>query len=148
MYKRILVPLDGSRRAETILSHVEKLAHGIGAEIVFIQVVRPPMVIGRDAAELKAFPQKLEKLLEEARQYLEGISGKFSEKGIASRTLVVTGPVVKEIMSAARRKSADLIAICSHGRGGLARLFYGSIAAGILQQADRPLLLIRSRKET
>ena len=148
MYKKILVPLDGSSRAETIMPHVEKMAHGFGSEVIFVRVVRPPKVIGRDSAELKAFSQRFEKLLEEAQRYLKVISGTFREKAIASQSLVVTGPVVKEILSAARRKNADLIAICSHGRGGLSRFFYGSVAAGILQQADRPMLVIRSRNDS
>jgi nucleotide-binding universal stress UspA family protein len=58
---------------------------------------------------------------------------------------VESGNVVETIIRVAAEESADLIAMASHGRGGLSRVFYGSVAAGTLQQVDRPLLLIRSR---
>ena len=55
------------------------------------------------------------------------------------------GPVVKEILDFAEEEKVDLIALSSHGRTGLSRLFYGSVAAGILHQVDRPLLVIRAQ---
>jgi nucleotide-binding universal stress UspA family protein len=55
--------------------------------------------------------------------------------------------VVEGIIAVAASEEVDLIAMASHGRGGLARVFYGSVAAGVLQRIDRPLLLIRSRKD-
>ena len=57
------------------------------------------------------------------------------------------GLVVKTIIDAAKRENADLVAMASHGRSGLSRAFYGSVAAGVLQGIDRPLLIIRSRHE-
>jgi len=53
--------------------------------------------------------------------------------------------VVDAILQSAEQEKVDLIAMSSHGRGGLARVFYGSVAAGLLQRVDRPLLIIRSR---
>jgi nucleotide-binding universal stress UspA family protein len=53
--------------------------------------------------------------------------------------------VVETVISVAQRENADLIAMASHGRSGMSRVFYGSVAAGVLQQIDRPMLLIRSR---
>jgi nucleotide-binding universal stress UspA family protein len=53
---------------------------------------------------------------------------------------------VKAILDAAKSENADLLAMASHGRSGLSRTFYGSISAGVLQRIDRPLLLIRSRR--
>ena len=61
-----------------------------------------------------------------------------------AKSFVEQGPVVGTILNVAEREQVDLIAMASHGRTGLARVFYGSVAAGILQQVDRPLLLIRS----
>ena len=57
---------------------------------------------------------------------------------------VADGPVVTSIINIASQEDVDLIALASHGRSGLARVYYGSVAAGILQRVDRPLLLIRS----
>ena len=66
------------------------------------------------------------------------------KKGIESRMLTAQGPVVEAIINAAQRESADFIAIASHGRGGISRVFYGSVATGVLHRVDRPLLLVRS----
>jgi nucleotide-binding universal stress UspA family protein len=76
--------------------------------------------------------------------YLAAQQGEFREKGIEAKTLVVPGAIVAEIIDAAEREGADLIAMASHGRTGLARVFYGSVAAGVLHRVDRPLLLVRS----
>jgi len=64
--------------------------------------------------------------------------------GNLNRKRVEIGPVVETIITVAEGEGADLIAMASHGRTGLSRVFYGSIAAGVLQRVDRPLLLIRS----
>ena len=71
----------------------------------------------------------------------------FREKGIASKVIVERGSVVKSIITAAENEDVDLIAFASHGRTGLQRVFYGSVAAGVLHQVDRPLLIIRARSE-
>jgi len=154
MYGKILVPLDGSKRAERILPHVEELARLYGAEVVFLQViVWPPVVSGYvvspfDEGECRKESLKQKK---DAESYLASWESNLREKGISARTLLGYGPVVEAILDTAKHEGADLIALASHGRSGLSRVFYGSVAAGILHRADRPLLLIRSRgheKET
>jgi nucleotide-binding universal stress UspA family protein len=85
-----------------------------------------------------------DRLLAEIKRYLSTLVDELRERGIAARYVVANGPVVKSILDVAERENADLIAMASHGRTGLARVFYGSIAAGVMQQADRPLLLVRS----
>ena len=91
------------------------------------------------------YQQKFEQWTTQAESYLAGLQGEFREKGIEAQARVVHGPVVEAIIKAAEREDADLIAMASHGRSGLAQVFYGSVAAGVLHRADRPLLLIRSR---
>ncbi|HUV92071.1 MAG TPA: universal stress protein, partial [Anaerolineales bacterium] len=66
------------------------------------------------------------------------------QKGIQAKSFVEQGPVVKTIINVAEREGVDLIAMASHGRSGLSRVFYGSVAAGVLNQVARPLLLIRA----
>jgi nucleotide-binding universal stress UspA family protein len=150
MYTTILVPLDGSKRAERILPYVEKLALGFDANIIFLQVIESGMsYIGPytyyTEAELELHETK--RLIEEAETYLGGLQGEFREKGIQSKFLVAEGSIVKTIINVAEREGAELIAMASHGRTGLARVFYGSVAAGVLHQVDRPLLIIRSEGE-
>ena len=148
MYKTILVPLDGSKRAEAILPHVEELAQRYHAKVVFIRVVGVAPLVGRpDGAIVALQQQELALRTQAAESYLFALQGEFREKGIEAATRVVYGPVVEEIIRAAEREAADLIAMASHGRTGLLRVFYGSVAAGVLHRIDRPLLLIRSWNE-
>lgn len=146
MYKKILVPLDGSKRAEAILPHVEELAQLYEAKVIFFQVVEsPPLVVTPGQPDLVHHRQELERLMEEVGLYLKTIQGEFQQKGIEARMELGQGPVVGAIIDAAERLDVDLIALASHGRSCLAQVFYGSVAAGILHRIDRPLLLIRSQ---
>jgi len=145
VYNSILVPLDGSKRAEAILPHVEELAQRYEAEVIFIRVLEPAtVVVGLEGTHLAMYQEGLERQAQQAESYLAALQREFSEKGIEARTCVAHGPVVEAITDAAEREDVDLIAIASHGRSGLSQVFYGSVAAGVLHRVDRPLLLIRS----
>ena len=146
MYHKILVPLDGSKRADRILPHVEDLARRYKAKIIFLQVVEHKAITTPEGAFITLSDQEFVEAKKQAETHLKGIQGEFREKNIESRTHVVFGPVVEGIISMATQEGADLIALASHGHGGLSRVFYGSVAAGLLHRVDRPLLIIRSRK--
>jgi nucleotide-binding universal stress UspA family protein len=147
MYSTILVPLDGSERAEAILRHVEDLAGRYSATVILLQVVEPvPLTMGLETSYV-VYREEFERRMRQAESYLAGLQGEFREKGIEARTSVVSGLVVGAIINAAEYESADLVAMASHGRTGLSQVFYGSVAAGVLHRIDRPLLLIRSRDE-
>ena len=146
MYTTILAPLDGSHRAEKILSHVELLAEKFGATLVLLRVIEP---LAAELATYAVVPTydagQPTRLQEEANAYLADLQSKYAKKGIATKTCVENGAIITSILAVAEREKADLIAMASHGRTGLARVFYGSVAAGMLNQADRPLLLIRAQ---
>lgn len=145
MYQKILIPLDGSSRAEAILQHVEPLALNLGAEFYLLQVIDPVAgAAGLDGLSLDVLHEMIDQEAEQANSYLERICGALAAKKIKSTPVVRYGPIVQTIIETANDKSVDLIALASHGRSGLARIFYGSVAAGILQRADRPLLIIRA----
>jgi nucleotide-binding universal stress UspA family protein len=145
MYKTILVPLDGSKRAEAILPHLEELAISKAAKVIFLQVFEPaPTVIDPEVASVYQYQKGLDQLAEESKKYLKRLQEEFLGKGIQTTICVVNGPVVENIIDVAEKENADLIAIASHGRTGLSRVFYGSVAAGVLHRIDRPLLIIRS----
>lgn len=144
MYSIILVPLDGSRRAQRILPDVEELSKRFGATIVFLRVVGSEAGHGQTA---DFYIEALERALDEAKLYLSGIQGEFSKRGFQVRTVVERGPVVNTIINVAKREKVDLIAMASHGRTGLLRAFYGSVAAGVLNKVDRPILLIRADED-
>jgi len=146
MYHKILVPLDGSKRAEKILPHVEGLAKRYKAKVILLQIVEYKALNTTEGAFINLSDQEFEQAEKQAETYLKGIQGEFRGKNIESRTHVINGPVVEGIISIAAQEGVDLIALASHGRGGLSRVFYGSVAAGLLHRVDRPLLIIRSRK--
>jgi nucleotide-binding universal stress UspA family protein len=146
MYKTILVPLDGSKRAEAILPHVEELAQRYEAKVIFMRVVElPPLMVLPGRPDIEHHQHEVERWMEKAELYLRAHQGAFRQKGIKAEVELGHGPVVGAIIDAAKQRDADLIALASHGRGGLAQVFYGSVAAGVLQRVDRPLLLIRSQ---
>jgi nucleotide-binding universal stress UspA family protein len=146
MYATILVPLDGSSRAERILPHVEKLAQDSGSKVIFLQVLSPDSIIDKHSTISDLNLDRLNRKLTEAESYLKSWRGEFRQKGITARQVVKHGPIVDTILEVAEENDADLIAMASHGRGGLERVFYGSVTAAVLQRIDRPLLLVRSRK--
>lgn len=145
MYHTILVPLDGSKRAEAILPHVEELARRYEARVIFLRVVEPVVVADAGWADLQLSQQVYDEQVGQTEAYLAGLKGEFREKGIRARTRVGHGSPVDAIIAAAEAEVADLVALASHGRTGLARAFYGSVAAGVLNRVDRPLLIVRSR---
>jgi nucleotide-binding universal stress UspA family protein len=151
MYRTILVPLDGSDVAEAILPFVEELAKLFGSTVILLQIMELPHLIGLPKGEIyDALPQmtpaEVNQQLGETRRYLDGVVARLEAHGIAAGALVEYGPVVVTIMRIARQEEASLIAMASHGRGGPADVYYGSVAAGVLQRIDRPLLIVRAQK--
>ncbi len=151
MYKSILVPLDGSKRAEAILPHVEQLANHYGSEVVFLRVFEMPhltSVLASADDEYEALPhlsrEQLRALKSDAQDYLRGVCEKMTSAGISARYRVEYGPIAATIINTAVDENADLIAMASHGSSGIAGVYYGSVAAGVLQRVDRPLLIVRA----
>jgi nucleotide-binding universal stress UspA family protein len=145
MYQSILIPLDGSKRAERILTHIDPLARHFNSRLILLRVVEPDLGGGgTQGTPAEFFLQAYDRNLDDAKAYLSGLQGEFRSRGMQARTLVERGPVVSTIIRIARQEEADLVAMASHGRTGLSRAFYGSVAAGVLHRIDRPLLLVRA----
>jgi nucleotide-binding universal stress UspA family protein len=129
-----------------IRPHVRELASRFQATVILIAVVEP-MTYADGMGE--TFPviseEAVKAKIDQAQKYLDGVAAKLRDKGIACKKLVSRGPVVESIIRAAEAEEADLIAMTSHGHGGLTRLFYGSVAAGILNRVETPLFIVRSR---
>jgi nucleotide-binding universal stress UspA family protein len=145
MYRTILVPVDGSKRAEAILSHVEHLVKDNNARVIFLKVEEDALLLERDeVVNTERYLEAYQQRLELSNAYLNTLKDKFLGQGINAATQMVSGSVVKAILGVAEETGADLIALATHGFGGLARVSYGSVAAGVLQAARIPILLIRS----
>ncbi len=148
MYQTILVPVDGSKRAEAILSHVEKLGRIQEARVVLLKVEEEFIFLERDEViDVAKYRNDLEKRRQNSDAYLQSLRSRLREKGIHAETRLAYGTVVKAILAAAAGIRADLIAIASHGISASPRASYGSVAAGVLQGAGIPVLLIRSAND-
>ena len=148
MYSTILIPLDGSKRAEVILSHVEEMARKMGSRIILLTCVEQEPVHTGDL-EISAMVKRDEDMGQRTKittSYLQEVQMKLEQQGIQVSTTIMQGPPVKAILAVAAQENVDMIAIASHGRSGLGRVFYGSVAAGVLQRVDRPLLIIRAKE--
>jgi nucleotide-binding universal stress UspA family protein len=147
LYKTILVPLDGSERAQAILPHVESLALSLKSVVILLYVDETAgLMLGRDEViDVNDFLEKRHARIKENRAYLQNIVDRWRPVGIEARISTASGSVVAGILDTAEREKADLVAMASHGQGGSKRTFYGSVAVGVLNRIDRPLLLIRSR---
>jgi len=126
---RVLVPLDGSEVAETILGPVGALGRVLSLEFTLLRVVGPG---ARDSSAD----------CEVSRSYLQAVRTRLGIRGV-SATHVVVGDPAESIDAVARQRDADLIAMGTHGRGGVARAVLGSVAEQTLRRVGVPLLLVR-----
>jgi nucleotide-binding universal stress UspA family protein len=137
---RILVPLDGSGFAEAVLDPVDDLAETLRAELVLLRVVEPRLTTYADPTGHTLVDPTLE--LARGGAYLEGVAKRLRSKSRLVNTMEGFGQVADAILNAARESEADLIALTTHGRGGLTRLVFGSQATALVQRAETPLLLV------
>ncbi|HXG61848.1 MAG TPA: universal stress protein [Planctomycetota bacterium] len=126
--RTVLVPLDGSGLARGVLPWVRELASIVRARVVLLRVVEP----GPAGAER-----------EEAERDLSQAARLLAEAAVATETLVEEGDPATMILATARRRPADLIAMTTHGRTGLARLAAGSVTERVLRGAGVPVLALR-----
>jgi nucleotide-binding universal stress UspA family protein len=139
---RVLVPLDGSAVSQEILTPTAELASMLSAEIRLVSVVEPPVVISAYGDTL--VPPDPEAELAEAERSIQEIATQLRSRTaqpVAVR--VAYGDAVATITQIARDEHADVIAMGTHGRSGVARLVMGSVATRVLQCSGVPLLLHR-----
>ena len=143
MFERILVPLDGSAKAELILSQVARILQREDSEILLLRVVDVPAAVGR--VNLREF-RDLER--EEAQKYIHQLARKFREKGVKVHGKVAEGSPAEVILETARTEGSTMIAMSTHGRTGLARWALGSVTEKVARASTVPLLLVRSFRRT
>jgi nucleotide-binding universal stress UspA family protein len=141
MYRKVLVPLDGSQLAECALSHVKKMAReGCVGEIIFLHVVdiHPLALIeGFDITTIQ------KSNFDCSRSYLDQLQAQFRKEGIEVKTELLKGSAAQEIAEYANQEGVDLIVIATHGYTGMKRLMFGSVALMVLHDSHVPVLLIR-----
>ncbi len=143
--RTILVPLDGSPLAEKVLPLAKKVALAKGASLLLLRVIPPAAVHERELyfadATTKARSEQATSNL--AQHYLERLQLRLRHEGVPTSIKVLLGSSAQTILEVAAGESIDLITICTHGRSGVNRWVYGSVAGQVLHGARCPLLLVR-----
>ncbi len=148
MYKRILVPLDGSEQAESVLPHVRTLAENTWAEIILLRViVDPPArnLLFRRPGQGLAEPE-VDDVRILVHGYLERLAEKLRARNLKVSTEVCTGSAADTILGCAENLHADLIVMSTHGESGPTLWLQDNTTQQVTQQARIPVLLIGSAR--
>jgi len=161
MFRKILVPLDGSKLAECALPYAEELAKGCGVEeITLVSVTEQVKAQVRGAPEARQLSHSREdpgvqregiettvtfgKKKKQAEKYLHRIAKRFGESGVKVRIEVLCWPPADSIASYAAKNDVDLIIMSSHGRSGVSRWTHGSVAERVFRASCVPVLMIKA----
>ena len=150
MFQHILVPLDGSPLAEAALGPALALADKFGSEITLLRVSVQPYLPtdGLNASYADLIAGLREQALADARTYLATQQGSLRQQGYSVHAQVTElEPVAEAILNVAEADKVDTIVMSTHGRGGLSRWVYGSVADRVLRHAHVPVLLIRPENQ-
>ena len=147
-YKHILVPLDGSKLAETALDDALTVADLSQAEITLLQVVQPTEhVIGLNTDHPVYLDQQWASQKAIAQDYLADVQQQLKGTKISINSSIEMGPAAETIIDYATDYPVDLIVMATHGRSGIQRWVFGSVAEKVLRRANVPILLVRARQE-
>jgi nucleotide-binding universal stress UspA family protein len=151
VYQRILVPLDGSALAEQVLPYVQTLAERFDSTLLLLRAtLSPASVIASTAVATEPMaaaaidPTPIVEAAEGvAVDYLFALGDRLKASGLRIELLTAEGPAGDVIVEQARTQRVDLVAMATHGRAGLDRVLFGSIADDVLHHAGCPVLLVR-----
>ncbi len=141
MYKKILAPIDGSEFSECTLEHIRAIATGCHVpEVVLLMVVEPV----RQAYELgEEWRRNTEvRLQAEAKDYVSKVAANLKKDGVAAQTAVIGGRPADAILDYAAKNQVDLIIMSTHGRSGVSRWVFGSVADRVLRHSVAPVLAV------
>ena len=155
MYRKIMVPLDGSELAECVLPHVEAFIKGFNiSDVLLVRVLEPvkPDVRVYDNIFNEEFIRQAQKIWSdveqqgktEARNYLTKVSEGLRQKGTTVNAEVLIGDVAKKLADYTESNDIDLIIMATHGHSGIKRWIMGSVAERLLRSADMPVFMVRA----
>jgi len=144
MFKRILVPLDGSTRAESAVPAAARIAQASGGSVILMQVAAIPIELETEKKPSEIYSREVyENAIASAASYLEDVAKSSVLAGTKTETEVATGDVAPSILSAIQSHQADLIVMCSHGYTGFKRWALGSVAQKLVPHSHVPVLVLR-----
>jgi nucleotide-binding universal stress UspA family protein len=157
MFEAIIVPLDGSELAEAALAPAAELQRKLGSQLILVRAVESESQVlaqtptffespAGAAANIELLQDVVEAERKEASEYLDAAIQKLGASNAIKD--IRTGRAADAIIAVANEKPGALIVMSSHGRGGLGRLVFGSVADAVLKDSDIPVLLIRTKAES
>ena len=143
MYKRILVPLDGSTRAERAIPVAARIARALGSSVILMRVATAPVDTGKYSSASGYVEEAVDSDLSGATSYLEHMARSEELAGINTEVETFIGAVAPAILSAAQSFHANLIVLCSHGYTGFKRWTLGSVADKVTRHSPIPVFVLR-----
>jgi nucleotide-binding universal stress UspA family protein len=160
MFKRILVPLDGSKFSSRALLYAHEIADNFDSEMILLRVVEParPMAVAGGTFGTAQSPQaaklSMEVALKEQKRHVELATRYLQRKSrtgncdqVKCKYRVTTGNSGEQIIKAAIDEKVDLIVMSAHGRGGIKRAILGSVADEVIRESTKPVLVIRPKSK-
>ena len=149
---RILLPLDGSFFSETAIPYATEMARGLNATITLLAVSEPPVIPSDRPPDIKPSWEEYKKALveeakQQAEQYLDRVKGDIEKDKVKAKCQVVVGEIADGICSVADCENVDMVVMATHGRTGVSRLVFGSVARRIADESCQPVLLVRPMEE-
>ncbi|HET8563433.1 MAG TPA: universal stress protein [Candidatus Binatia bacterium] len=150
-FKSIIVPLDGSKLAETVLPAAIELAKRLNLEIILLRAYALPAAVYATADDfyIPDYEELKAEIREEASAYLQAKVTELRSNGLEKvSSVLLEGPAAEEIIDFARTAPDSLVAMCSHGRSGLKRWILGSVSERVVRHSGNPVLVIRGQKDS
>lgn len=142
-YQKIIVPLDGSGWADRAVSHAARIAHNNDAEMILLHVYYSPLAEYKDSLALAHQETLVDQERINIKNHLISVRNDLRTQGIKVRGHILEGrDTAYNIIKYAKAEKADLVVMSTHGRSGLARLIFGSVAHKVMHGLDIPVLLI------
>lgn len=142
MYTKILVPLDGSKFSECGLQHAKAIATGCSVpNIVLLEVVEPIDTQLYELPDEEFRRNLLKKAEDEAKKYLSKVADDLKKEGLSASFTVLRGSPADAIMDYVNKNKVDLIIMSTHGRSGVSRWTFGSVADRVIREAKIPVLV-------
>jgi nucleotide-binding universal stress UspA family protein len=145
MYKKILLPLDGSPLSQQAVPYAVELARQFNAQLLLLRVVQPVVVPVVEYGYNRRLVEALHKQMwQDAEAYLQEMQRQPEIASLKVTPLLCEGDVAQSIIDAIEQYDVDTVVMATHGRGGLSRWVLGSVADRIVRGSPVPVLLIRA----
>lgn len=144
MYRKILVPLDGSKTAEGVLPHAKALAYSEGAQLILLTVAANP-ALDYAFSDPGIAQRAEEEEQSRSKKYMAQVETDLKAAGFKVSVVLRVGAVADVILRTAEELQADVIAMSTHGRTGPARWLLGSVAERVVRSSKVPVMLIRAK---